>query len=284
MLISCPKCRSVYNISDNQMLTQGKKIKCAECGNIWSLSTDDIKNIKLDNEVKPQIVSPMEKSEKKSDVDIMFDKFSEKTQSLFSNTDEKNVCFKNIMRKIYMQSTPIAVVGSLLVSIFLLAIFILYFNRYDVVRLVPKMEYLYEKFNIESIYSGRDLVFKDVDIQDIERGGQHFIEIYGKIYNQGNKTSYVLPVKAAITTQNGTIENETVKILTMPRLDAGYSTIFRIIFENNILGSKTLHLSFDKQRFIALREAKKKAQKEKQRALEKQKKADMKRRIKLGIR
>ena len=35
MLISCPKCNAVYQVPENQIPADGKKFKCAECGEIW---------------------------------------------------------------------------------------------------------------------------------------------------------------------------------------------------------------------------------------------------------
>ena len=41
MLISCPKCSSVYDISNKKIPAGGKKFKCAECDNIWVVYPQD---------------------------------------------------------------------------------------------------------------------------------------------------------------------------------------------------------------------------------------------------
>ena len=43
MLISCPKCNAVYQIPEGQIPEGGKKFKCAECGEVWTVRPQDVK-------------------------------------------------------------------------------------------------------------------------------------------------------------------------------------------------------------------------------------------------
>lgn len=52
MLINCPKCNSIYNISDDKVSTNGKKFKCAECECVWKVYPEDViddKNVDYNN-------------------------------------------------------------------------------------------------------------------------------------------------------------------------------------------------------------------------------------------
>ena len=51
MLISCPKCSSVYNLADSYVPESGKKFKCAECGNIWVVYPRDLKDVIPENKI-----------------------------------------------------------------------------------------------------------------------------------------------------------------------------------------------------------------------------------------
>ena len=81
------------------------------------------------------------------------------------------------------------------------------------------MEDFYDKLGLESIYAGRDVVFQDVEVKHTERRGQHFIEIYGQIYNKGKRKSQVLPIRAVMRNMQGEIAAEETKILTMRTLE-----------------------------------------------------------------
>ena len=108
MLISCPKCNAVYQIPDGKIPANGKKFKCAECGEVWTVRPQDVKEVKTEEKtvqvpssasvaaaflpqaensnqhVKPQIISPQ--TTQNSDVENMFNRLSQDTKGLFNNT------------------------------------------------------------------------------------------------------------------------------------------------------------------------------------------------------
>ena len=41
MLISCPKCNTVYDVADDLLLSVGRKLRCAICENVWLAKQED---------------------------------------------------------------------------------------------------------------------------------------------------------------------------------------------------------------------------------------------------
>ena len=117
MLISCPKCNAVYQIPDGKIPANGKKFKCAECGEVWTVRPQDVKGVKTEEKtaqvpssasvaaaflpqaensnphVKPQIISPQ--TTQNSDVENMFNRLSQDTKGLFNNNTSSNTNTNN---------------------------------------------------------------------------------------------------------------------------------------------------------------------------------------------
>ena len=76
MLIKCPKCRSVYDVPDTLVPDDGRVLRCAECGEIWTASAKDV--------IKKR------KSPAK-DIQKMFERVSKETDGLFNEPEIKTV-------------------------------------------------------------------------------------------------------------------------------------------------------------------------------------------------
>ena len=53
MLISCPKCRSIYEIPDNLIGKTGKKLRCQSCNNVWHAMVGDALGYQKNKSDKP---------------------------------------------------------------------------------------------------------------------------------------------------------------------------------------------------------------------------------------
>ena len=125
MLISCPNCKSVYNISADRIPADGKKFKCSECGHIWVVYPQDLKDIEPDtNKVKPQIAASSSLNKKEEDtLREMFNRLSEDTKGLFTNSStEDELPWERFKRKLKFFFSPIILIYlSSLVIHFLIA-------------------------------------------------------------------------------------------------------------------------------------------------------------------
>ena len=277
MLISCPKCNAVYQVAAESIAPEGKRFKCAECDNVWTVYPEDAQNLDPEMpevphiktqirsnitppqvEVKKEVVKekPLPKEEPKpiperstnpdDDLKEMFHRLQRDTKGLFNDAPkDQEDKYSALKRKAQLIFSPMMINCSIALFIILATLFIGYKNRYEIVGYIPVLEDFYDKLDMESIYAGRDIIFQDVEVKHTERKGQHFIEIYGQIYNKSNLKSQILPIKATMRNMQGEIAAETTKVLTMRTLEPKFSSIFLIVLENKTADAKQITLTFD---------------------------------------
>ena len=249
MLISCPKCSSVYTIKAEDVPEKGKKFKCAECGEIWQVERKDLfdENTKA-NKTEPKkkgLITQAETNE--DDLRKMFEMLGRDTKGLFDNPVEQyssNPNVDKVIRRIRINFSIVAFSGLIMIIILSMTAFILYYNRYDVVNIVPRMQYFYDKFELENIYYGRDLKFNDVKTDYVTKKGKHYIEVHGTITNEGKYVSKVPPIRAVVSAANGALIQEIIKDPIIATLDPQFSSLFRILIENTNNEKKILDISF----------------------------------------
>ena len=252
MLISCPRCNSVYVVKAEQVPEDGKKFRCAECGKIWTVKPKDLFDVEPEkNKFKTQRVRPASEFDSdNANVRKMFEMLDRDTKGLFENPPEQytsNEEINRMIRRFKINISPIMVNGVMLIAILILSAIIAYFNRYDVVNIVPRMKYFYDKFGIECIYYGRDLKFTEVATKHITKKGKPYVEIHGVIYNSGDYKSNVPPIRATISTVEGEPMIETIKNPTIPTIDSKFSSLFRILIATADSKAKILDLDFISQ-------------------------------------
>lgn len=249
MLISCPRCNSVYIVDAKQVPESGKRFKCAECGKIWTVTPKDLFEAEPEKrKFKTQKVRPASEFDSDNEnVRKMFEMLDRDTKGLFDSAPEQytsNEEINKIIRHLRIRISPLMVNGAIMIVILILSAFIAYFDRYDVVRIIPRMQYFYDKFDIDCIYYGRDLKFTEVATKHITKKGKHYIEAHGVIANEGNYKSEVPPIKAVVSTVSGEPLVELVKNPVIPSVDAHFSSLFRILIESTDNEAKLLELSF----------------------------------------
>src|SRR4051794_31134080 len=40
MIITCPACQTRYQVADDALGSEGRRVRCASCGNVWSYSPE----------------------------------------------------------------------------------------------------------------------------------------------------------------------------------------------------------------------------------------------------
>lgn len=230
MLISCPKCNSVYNISDTRVPINGRKFKCAECGEIWLVMPQDVRFVEPENKTtdSPYSISSKEEID---DINAMFSRLSHDTKNLFKGEGAvENMTAADRLRHFCRNFfSGYSVIAFLLVLSIILAGLLTYRERYEIVERVPAMERVYARFDIESVYNGRNIIFRDVRIRDIRRNNKDMLEISGRLHNSGNTAVNTLPVKASFIDNNGNVESEIIELLPPQRINPKANTLFRIV-------------------------------------------------------
>ncbi|MGN0911874.1 MAG: zinc-ribbon domain-containing protein [Alphaproteobacteria bacterium] len=272
MLISCPKCNAVYQIPDGQIPAEGKKFKCAECGEVWTVRPQDVKKTEPAAvpvtapvsapsaaaakssaaaeapaaapapQVKSQIVSPQSQAD--ADVEKMFNRLSQDTKGLFSGSSSANTRWDKYKIKMKMFFSPFVVNCSLLLLLFAFTFYIGYANRFYIVSKIPQLEGFYKNMGLYSLYKGRGLIFKSVKTRYMTSRGKINLEVSGLIYNESDMKTAVLPIKAELYNKQGEKLNEVVKVLTIDRLEPSFSAVFRVLIPDSSLEEKNVILSF----------------------------------------
>ena len=242
MLISCPKCNSVYNISDTRVPGGGKKFKCAECGQVWRVFPQDVR------EIEPEDKKSSEYSqEQNDDMNIMFSRLSHNTKNLFAGESAvENMAAADKLRHFCRNFFSVyMIIAFLLVLSIILAGYLAYCKRYTIVAKIPAMEKVYGRFDVESVYSGRNLIFRNVRIREIGFGDKSELEISGRLHNKGKIMVSTMPIKASFTDENGNTESEIIELIPPQRIAPDSSILFRIVADNPSPNVRKVKLSFE---------------------------------------
>ena len=262
MLISCPECRAVYNISADYIPENGKKFKCAECGYIWMVypSDDTLVEPEEDNRLSDTSSAIIPKNSEvmdipdetpqnniNDDIDAMFRRLSHNTKNLFSsgsavedmNWWEKIKHYTANTFSIYMLS------AFMLTIAIALSAKIIKDYRYEIVAQIPLMERMYQRFGVESIYRGKDLKIKDVQIKEIIKNNHSYIEVSGRLHNSGKQTVMVMPVKASVITADEKIEDEITEILSEHKLEPEFGALFRILLNYPSANARKIRITLE---------------------------------------
>lgn len=254
MLISCPKCRSVYNISPKRLPENGKKFKCAECGEIWMVYpsaaldeetegpqpvedtvTDSATETPSETETQTQTDAPAPESQENinEDINIMFNHLSRNTKNLFaSGSSIEEMSWKQKIHHFIINNLSLYMLTAvLLIAAVVLGAYVVRDYRYRIVASVPWMENLYNRFKVESMYRGKDIKIEDVNIKEISEKGQPYLEVSGRLHNVGGQIVRLLPVKVSVVNKFGEVEDEIVEILPEHKIEADFSVLFRVLLD-----------------------------------------------------
>lgn len=229
MLIKCPKCRSVYDLPDDLISDAGLKMRCCECSEIWvGYPEDALKKINT---------TP-------KNIQKMFQHLSKETNDLF--VDEKNhalsVVEKVRKRGTYKKSNVASIIAIILSM--LATIILLYAFRYDIVRLFPQAENFYSKINIPSIHYGTHLELKNITTKEYTEHNISQIEISGTVVNLSKYVVELPPVKIEILDKEGNLLLNMEEQLSLPRLEAGYQVLFKVVVTNPTPYAKSVYVTF----------------------------------------
>lgn len=246
MLISCPNCNSVYNISDTRIPLKGKKFKCAECGEVWEVLPQDVKPVEPEGKTQNNYSADELKNEN-DDINVMFSRLSHNTKNLFNaeNTVKPATAADNVRHFLGSFFTIYTAMAFLLVLCIILTAYLFYGYRYQIVADIPAMEKVYSRFDLESVYNGKDLIFRNVLIKELDYGSKYSVEISGRLYNNGKQAVRTLPVKVSLIDENGEVESEIIELLPTQLLAPKSSTLFRIVADNPSASVNKVRLSME---------------------------------------
>ena len=231
MLIKCPKCKAEYKIEDDKVPEGGLKMRCHACGEVFRAYPKDLKEEKKPEEDTASV-----------DLSKMFERVSKATNNLFS--DASNTMAPTKVRVIHSTSYKNTINYFLMFLVLALMAGMLYLMRYDVVRLVPNAEKIYDKLHIESIYEGTGLQISNVKIDEIVEGNFSKIKVTGIIDNPTRYEMTVLPLKVVVFDEFGNTVLDTTHYLPQKRTRPNYKLPFTVVIKNPMPDKKNIQITF----------------------------------------
>lgn len=204
MLINCPNCNSVYDIDEKLIPETGKKLRCAKCGKVWLARLEDM-FVKKDPEPEPknkavkeeqtpaeapiqatedEPASVEKKPEMSDDLKGIFERLAAKNEEIFKHDKEANV----IVKAKAITKETLGIHGTTRKKMFLagigvLALLVLFYFRYEIVRSSPFMDKVYSLVGIDAHIPGYGLEFQNVMREEYEEDGVAKLGIKGFIVN-----------------------------------------------------------------------------------------------------
>ena len=221
MLIRCPKCKTVYEISPKVLPQEGRNMKCSECSEEFFCHRSDalVEQFMDLEKIVPEYIKERDRTFKRAEND--------KIITNFRKTNDINI-----------------VLSVVLVLIVFLS---LIFMRYEIVRFMPFMENVYSMIGLESLYRGRGLEFVNIQRREYIEDNIGKIQITGEIYNTGKYEVIVPNINLQILNKNGEILLFEEHEIELNRLEPESTLSFKIITMNPTPFAKSVYLTFSEK-------------------------------------
>ena len=177
----------------------------------------------------------------------MMNRLSVGTKNLFASNSAVEYMtpwqrFKHNFKNSFSPTALYALLSLIMLALFML---ILYTRRHDIVARFPTTQAFYDMLNIDSLYTGRDLLVDDVAVNSTVRGGKYEVYVSGRLYNSGNFTVRIPQLKVTGYNQQGIPETEIIEQLPTRVLRPGYRLLFNIVLPEHTLYRGKIKVSMD---------------------------------------
>lgn len=167
MILTCPKCKTVYRLDDSLIPEEGRKVHCFNCGNLWVAYKP----------IEKEAATPAVEDMAKKKVEIV-EEIPVVEEEINIDADDVEEIFSSfsIRREDSLDPSPIKPKRNwwkLLNWLLFIALFIaacctaLYYFRFDIVKKFPQTEVVYNHFGINSLGFAQGLSFEEVEKVDL---------------------------------------------------------------------------------------------------------------------
>ena len=276
MLIRCPKCNISYDIGTAQIPEEGRKMRCSQCGEIWLCLPQDLFEAPKEEPIHIEEPEPSAAEEKQEDVAIPEENTDENPEPTEEKKEEKEELSadKKEMQEIfarletqtenlfqYEKNLPSHIrlwhqIKQILglqrrrnrqilsgISV-ILVLLLLFYLRYDIVRLAPFMEKVYAAVGIESVIVGEGLEFQNITRNEYEEDYINKMEIRGFITNITDKTLNIPNMRIELLDKNAQPLQVIYQEPPVRRIIAGSKVAFQVIVTKPSTFSKFVYMTF----------------------------------------
>lgn len=283
MLVSCPKCKVSYAIEPELISENGKKLRCAKCGEVWLCKPDDLFNqpqedisnpdsddsavdslsnlqapienaqeaveeetseTKVD-EAEEQMPEPkVDAEEEKSDMKEIFARLSQQTEDIFAKEQTRPKHKKILVKaKFALGLQHKSRQLYLIGTLFMLFLLLMFYVRFDLVRYFPATEKLYSTFGIVSRITGEGLEFQNVVRNEYEEDYVRKLEIKGFLANTMSNSLNIPMIHVELMDKDTNIIYSSDETAPLKRLGSGARMAFRIVITKPALNTKYIYLT-----------------------------------------
>ena len=273
MLIRCPKCNISYDIGAAVIPEEGRKMRCSQCGETWLCLPQDLFEAPKEEPIQVKEPEPPVEDEKQEDVAIIQENSDEKPeqqekekeelpagkkemQEIFARLENQTESLfeyeKNLPTHIKIWHQIKQILGlqrrrnrQFLAGISgLLVLLLLFYLRYDIVRLAPFMEKVYAALGIESVIVGEGLEFQNITRNEYEEDYVNKMEIRGFITNITDETRNIPNLRIELLDKNTQPLQVIYQEPPVQRIIAGSKVAFRVIVTKPSTFSKFVYMTF----------------------------------------
>lgn len=197
MILSCPNCYSQFNVEDDAIGVEGRKVKCSSCKEIWVQDPDPdwlADKLAEQTEKLEQQLSAQAYDEVESVEEVGEDDSSLSSDDQLSGDRDSVQSIPNLKRKRSVASYGIAA------SVLLLFLSYLFLNSASIMQRDPAWLGFYGLFGL-SIDFPEDVVFDQV----IAEADGHSLVVKGSVANLSSELVKLYPFEVVITDKNSSI-------------------------------------------------------------------------------
>lgn len=273
MLVSCPKCKVSYAIEPELIPEDGKKLRCAKCGEVWLCETKDLFELPIqesklpdsDNLVEdltPDLQASIENAqeaeateesmpepkvdvaEEKSEMKEIFARLSQQTEEIFAQ-EKIRPKHKKFWVKVKFalglqhKHHQLYLAGTL----FMMFLLLMFYVRFDLVRYFPSMEKAYASLGIVSRITGEGLEFQNVVRNEYEEDYVRKLEIKGFLSNTLSQSLNIPLIHVELMDKDTNIIYAHNEVAPLQRLGSGGRMAFRIVITKPALNTKYIYLT-----------------------------------------
>lgn len=272
MLVSCPKCKVSYAIEADKIPENGRKLRCAKCGEIWVCYKTDLidaaveqkspqeettvfentETPSVETETAAETAKPDETTEQPAepeppapdDMKEIFARLSQQTENIFAEEKALPIHERFWTRVkfalgLHKTANKVYFAGTFL----LLFLLFMFYVRFEVVRLLPGMERIYSAVGIVSRIPGEGLEFQNVIRNEYEEDYVRKLEIKGFLANTKSQTIEVPSIRVELLDKETERLYEQEQDAPLKRLGAGSRMAFRIVITKPHLMTKYIYLT-----------------------------------------
>ena len=214
MIISCPQCKTKYNVDTAVIPLSGKKMRCAKCGEIWRVYPKDWEDfehhLKIEQEIQNEQIENKEPKKRKK------------------------------------ASFIISLLKITLVLVFLLTLVYAYAFRYQIVQRFPETEIVYEKIGINTKVLGEGLVFEDIVWNEYEDNDVRKMDFSGIISNKTDKLIQIPLLHIELLDNKGNVLQNIERGLSTEHIMGGGKIPFKITILRPAPFTKYIFVTFTK--------------------------------------